>query len=87
MRTVRKARAEDIIEGFDWSARIEGGLVSSIWDIPYSLDGTDATFDNGSTSILLSGGDVDNQYLVTNIVKDEAGQTFQRSLKVQVVIR
>jgi hypothetical protein len=87
MRTIRKSATEEILEGFDWSARIEGGLVSSSWSVPHALTSSLATYDNTSTSILISGGAVDNQYLVTNTVEDSKGQVFQRSFKVQVVDR
>jgi hypothetical protein len=88
MRTVRKAAFEEVIEGFDWSDRLDSdSLAASVWEVAAGLDASDATFDDSSTSVELSGGTATTQYLVTNKVTTTEGRAYQRSFKIIVVAR
>ena len=88
MRTIRKAVFEEIVDGFDYSDRMEPGdsLTSSIWELADGLEGT-STFDDTSTSVEVTGGTATTQYLATNKVETALGQKYQRSFKVIVVDR
>ena len=89
MKTIRKGLDEEIAEGFDWSDHLEVNeiLEASTWTIDAGLTGSDATYDNFTTEIVLSGGTQNDTYKVQNEVTTSAGLVYEKSFKVLVVER
>jgi hypothetical protein len=89
MKTRRKGLEEEIVEGFDWSDRLDIGdtIVDSIWTIDAGLTGQNATFDQASTEIELTLGTLDTQYKCQNRITTGNGEVYERSIKIMVVER
>ena len=88
MKTIVKSPSEEVVEGWDWSDRLGSATLSaSTWTVGSGLTGVNATYDDTSTSVELTGGTATTQYLVTNLVTASDGQKYERSFKVMVRTR
>jgi hypothetical protein len=72
--------------GFDWSPWLESGetISTSAWTVPTGLTDSDESYDGDSTKIWLSGGTVDEDYIVANKIITSDGRIDERSFKVMV---
>lgn len=90
MRTVRKAPEEVIVEGFDWSDRMDPAtdyIADSEWTIDAGLTGSAATFTKSQTQLDLSGGTVNETYKVSNTMTTSTGLVYVKSFLVLVADR
>lgn len=70
--------------GFDWSDWLANGesIVASDWLLPGDLSETSKSIVTGNTTILLSGGVAGEEYVVTNRITTNLGQTEDRSMLI-----
>ena len=89
MKTLRKGLDEEIAEGFDWSDHLEVNeiLEASTWIVDAGITAGDATYDNFTTELVISGGSQNETYKVQNQVTTSAGLVYEKSFKVLVVER
>lgn len=70
----------------DWSDWLKDGdtISESAWLVPSGLMLEDQDHDTTSATVWLSGGTLDEEYLVTNEVVTAGGRTDRRSILVTV---
>lgn len=71
--------------GIDWETALgEDTIVASTWDVPSGLMKESDTFDDTSTTIVLSGGVLGTSYNLTNYVTTAGGNYRERTVKLKM---
>lgn len=81
-----KDPGEDLDYRLNWASVLPSGdtIVSSTWTVPTGLTGHSQAFSTTTTTIWLSGGTVNVNYTLTNVVTTAAGRTFERDVILKV---
>lgn len=68
---------------FDWSAFLgTDTIATSVWTVPTGITQTAETETTTTTTVWLSGGTVDANYVVVNTITTAGGRTDQRTITI-----
>lgn len=81
-----KTPGEEKDYGIDWSRYLEDGVTisTSTWRVPSGLTNEADDIDGQATVIRLSGGAVNQDYVLNNTIATSTGETLERSIQVKV---
>lgn len=84
-----KDPADTLDWSMDWNLFLPttDAITASVWDVPGGITSVRERFTARSTHIWLSGGTVDNTYVLTNRITTSEGRIVERSLAILVVNR
>lgn len=70
----------------NWSAALVGTdtIVSSEWDIPSGIVGSQQDHDDTKTIIWLSGGNIGEKYSISNKITTRDGRIMERSILLKI---
>jgi hypothetical protein len=61
---------------------LEDAISDSVWDVPSGLSKESDTFDDDSTTIWLSGGELGQTYSLLNRITTTGGRVFDQTVKL-----
>lgn len=75
--------------GHDWSAWLIDGdqIAASTWIVPTGITKESDSHDATTTTVWLSGGELDKRYFLVNRVTTTAGRTDDRTLQINITNR
>lgn len=85
LQAFQKAPGETLDYQFDWSAWLASDTIaSSSWSVPAALITGTASNTTTTATQFIGGGQVEQDYVVTNTIVTAAGRTAVRAFTIQV---
>lgn len=80
-------KSDEILDfTINWAAALGTDIISnSTWSVPSGITQTDATSDNTTTTLWLSGGTAGNEYPCVNTIETAGTRTLLQTLRIKVV--